>query len=160
VDCCPPLFAAALGRLERDFVALEDEREPRLRLVTKRDRFMHNSWFHNVETLKRGPRGTNWLFMHPADAARLGLAAGQLVRVRSASGEVELPLAMDEGLMPGVVAATHGWGHGAATGMRLARERPGVNVNRLLPSGADSYEPLSNQAHMTGIPVEVAAAPA
>ena len=135
------------------------EGEPRLRLITKRDRFMHNSWFHNVETLKRGPRGTNRLFMHPADAARLGLTEGQRVRVRSANGVVELPLAFDDGLMPGVVAATHGWGHAAATGMRLAHDRPGVNVNRLLPIGAGSYEPLSNQAHMTGIPVEVDAAP-
>ena len=25
----------------------------RLRLITKRDRFMHNSWFHNVDKLKR-----------------------------------------------------------------------------------------------------------
>jgi len=30
-----------------------------------------------------------------------------------------------------------------------------VNVNRLLPSGPGSYDPLSNMAYMTGIPVEV-----
>jgi hypothetical protein len=30
-----------------------------------------------------------------------------------------------------------------------------VNVNRLLPSGPGSYDPLSTQALMTGIPVEV-----
>jgi formate dehydrogenase len=78
--------------------------------------------------------------------------------VRSANGVVELPLALDDGLMPGVVAATHGWGHAAVPAM-LAHDRPGVNVNRLLPIGAGSYEPLGNQAHMTGIPVEVAAAP-
>jgi hypothetical protein len=39
--------------------------------------------------------------------------------------------------------------------MRTARERPGVNCNALLPAGPGSFEPLSNQAHMTGIPVEV-----
>jgi len=38
-----------------------------------------------------------------------------------------------------------------------ARTRPGVNCNVLLPIGAGSYEPLSSQAHMTGIPVEVTA---
>ena len=37
----------------------------------------------------------------------------------------------------------------------VASERPGVNVNRLLPSGPESYDPLSNMAHMTGIPVDV-----
>ncbi|MFN8642592.1 MAG: molybdopterin dinucleotide binding domain-containing protein [Candidatus Binatia bacterium] len=96
--------------------------------------------------------------MHPDDVARLGLADGATVRVRSADGAVELPLRADPDLMPGVVAATHGWGHAVAPGMRLARERPGVNVNRLLPSGPGSYDPLSNQAFMTGIPVEVTAA--
>jgi hypothetical protein len=30
-----------------------------------------------------------------------------------------------------------------------------VNVNALLPSGPGSCERLSNQAHMTGIPVEI-----
>ncbi len=34
---------------------------------------------------------------------------------------------------------------------------PGVNVNALLPRGPSSFEPLSNQAHMTGLPVEVEA---
>jgi hypothetical protein len=41
--------------------------------------------------------------------------------------------------------------------MRLANERPGVNVNRLLSSGPGSYDPLSNMAFMTGVPVEVEA---
>ena len=39
--------------------------------------------------------------------------------------------------------------------MREARDRPGVNPNVLLPSGPGSFEALSNQAFMTGIPVSV-----
>jgi anaerobic selenocysteine-containing dehydrogenase len=104
--------------------------------------------------MKRGERGRNYLFMHPSDVERLGLAGGQTVRVRSRAGEIELPVQPDPDLMPGVVAATHGWGHAGAD-MRVARERPGVNVNRLLASGPGSYDPLSNMAHMTGIPVDV-----
>jgi len=50
---------------------------------------------------------------------------------------------------------THGWGHGASPALQVASNHPGVNVNALLPSGVGSFEPLSNQAHMTGIPVEV-----
>jgi len=34
----------------------------------------------------------------------------------------------------------------------------GVNPNVLLPIGRGSYEPLSSQAHMTGIAVSVRAA--
>ena len=116
---------------------------------------MHNSWFHNIDKMKRQERARNYLFVHPDDARRLGLRDGVLVRVRSDAGEVELPVKEDADLMPGVVAATHGWGHVGAAGMRIASERPGVNVNRLLPSGPGSFDPLSNMAHMTGIPVDV-----
>jgi hypothetical protein len=41
--------------------------------------------------------------------------------------------------------------------MRVAAEHPGANPNALLPSGPGSFEPLSSQAHMTGIPVDVLA---
>ena len=157
VDCCPELLRGAFPTLDADFVARLAEPAGVLRLITRRDRFMHNSWFHNVEKMKGGAKARNYLFMHPDDIARLGLADGVTVRVRSAAGEIALPLKADDGLLPGVVAATHGWGHDQAPGMRRAEERPGVNVNRLLPTGPGSYDPLSNQAFMTGIPVEVTA---
>jgi anaerobic selenocysteine-containing dehydrogenase len=157
VDCCPPLFAEALARAETLCRELEAERADQLKLITRRDAWMHNSWYHNVERLKRPGRLENPLHMNPGDAARLGLAEGARVTCRSAHGALEATLALDAELMPGVVAMTHGWGH-AQTGMRVAQRHPGVNANALLPSGPGSYEPLSNQAHMTGIPVEVSAA--
>lgn len=155
VDCCPAIFADAIVAVARQLVERAAEPAGRLRLITKRDRFMHNSWFHNVDKLKRRERGRNYLFVHPDDARRLALADDDVARIASDAGAIELPVRVDPDLMPGVVAATHGWGHVEATGMRVAHERPGVNVNRLLPSGPGSYDPLSNQAFMTGIPVEV-----
>jgi anaerobic selenocysteine-containing dehydrogenase len=155
IDCCPPLFADALRTVAADFGALAAEPRGRLRLITKRDRFMHNSWFHNIEKLKHGDRARNYLFMHPTDAQQRGLEDGDLVRLRSSAGAVELPVKHDTDLMPGVVAATHGWGHADADGMHIAHERPGTNVNRLLASGPGSFDPLSNMAFMTGVPVEV-----
>jgi len=50
---------------------------------------------------------------------------------------------------------THGWGNNDSKGMKVAARFPGVNVNVLLPSGKGSYEKISNQAHMTGIPVTI-----
>ncbi len=157
VDCCPPLFADALARAETLCRELEAERADQLKLITRRDPWMHNSWYHNVERMKRPGRLENPLHMNPADAQRLGLAEGARVTCRSPHGAVEATLAYDADLMPGVVSMTHGWGH-AKTGMRVAQKHPGVNANALLPSGPGSFEPLSNQAHMTGIPVEVSAA--
>ncbi|MEO6026792.1 MAG: molybdopterin-dependent oxidoreductase [Candidatus Binatia bacterium] len=155
VDCCPGLFDDAIAGAAREFDDWLREPAGQLRLITKRDRFMHNSWFHNVDKLKHRERARNYLFVHPDDAHRLGLVDDAVVRVESGAGAIELPVRVDDDLMPGVVAATHGWGHAEATGMRIASERPGVNVNRLLPSGPGSYDPLSNMAYMTGIPVDV-----
>ncbi len=155
VDCAPLLLAPAMATTHEQFSELRAEAPGTFRMISKRDRFMHNSWFHNIEKMKHGERGRNHLFMNPSDAERLGLMEGQLARVRSLSGEVELPIKRDPDLIAGVVAATHGWGNGGTTGMRIANRHPGANVNRLLPLGPGSYDPLSNQAHMTGIVVDV-----
>ena len=52
---------------------------------------------------------------------------------------------------------THGWGNQHSAGLHVAQQYPGINVNQLLPTGPGSFEKLSNQAHMTGINVEVEA---
>jgi len=157
VDCCPPAFADALERAERIFLELEREGLERLKLITRRDPYMHNSWYANVPAMKRGDRDRNRLYVHPADARARGLADRAKVRIWNGHGELALEIAYDAGLMRGVVALTHGWGNRGSSGMSVAARTPGVNANALLPIGADSFEPLSSQAFMTGIPVEVAA---
>jgi anaerobic selenocysteine-containing dehydrogenase len=155
VDCCPPVFAEALERAEALFRELEAEGPARLKLVTRRDPWMHNSWYHNVERLKRPGHLDNPLAMHPDDARARSLAEGSLVRCASPWGELRVRLRFDSTLLRGVVALTHGWGHAGAPGLRVASRHPGVNANELLPTGPGSFEPLSNQAFMTGIPVDV-----
>jgi formate dehydrogenase len=157
VDCCPPAFAEALVRAEDIFAELEAEGLARLKLITRRDPYMHNSWYANVPAMKRGERDRNRLYVHPDDAAERALAAGDKARLWNEHGALELEIAHDPTLMRGVVALTHGWGQRATPGMKLAARTPGVNANVLLPIGPDSFEPLSSQAFMTGIPVELAA---
>jgi anaerobic selenocysteine-containing dehydrogenase len=156
VDCCPPVFEkeGALLRCETICRELEAERGV-LKLISLRTPSMHNSWYHNVEVLKRPHSRDNPLHMHPEDAAERGLAHGAAVRCHNRWGSLTTTVACDDTLRRGVVAMTHGWGNQRTPGMSLAQRHPGVNCNRLLPSGPDSWEPLSNQAFMTGIPVEV-----
>lgn len=162
VDCCPASFADALVRCHRLFDETADELggvdgTPRLRLIHKRDPWMHNTWFANVPRMKRSGRTTNPLGIHPIDAESLGVLDGAVVRVRSEHGEVEAVVEHDADLMPGVVSMVHGWGHAVSPRMRVAAEHPGTNPNVLLPTGVGSFEPLSSQAHMTGISVTVEA---
>jgi anaerobic selenocysteine-containing dehydrogenase len=158
VDCCPPVFADALVRSETIFAQLAAE-PAGLKLITRRDTFMHNSWYANLPSMKRGGRETNRLDIHPADAAERGLDQGDLATVSSQWGEITVPIHLDEDLRPGVVSLVHGGGHHGLTAMRTAAAMPGVNPNALLPHGPGTYEPLSSQSHMTGIPVVVTALP-
>lgn len=155
VDCCPPLFAEAMARAHAIFAELDAEPAGQLKLISLRTNYMHNSWYHNVEKLKRAKQQGNPLHVAPDDAARLGLADGDAVVVSNEHGRIEAVVRVDDTLRPGAVAMTHGWGNERTPGLRVAQKYPGVNTNVLLPSGPGSYEKLSNQAHMTGVPVTV-----
>jgi anaerobic selenocysteine-containing dehydrogenase len=155
VDCCPALFAPAIARMHEIFTELADEAPGQLKLISKRDARMMNSWLANVPRLRTKSNSTNYLYMHPADAAARGLVDGAAVTVRNAHGALEVPLRVTADLLPGVVAMPHGWGQGQTSGMRVAQRTAGANCNRLLPTGPGSFEPLSGQAHMTGVAVEV-----
>ncbi len=154
-----PLVEAAQGL---DALFESERSDHRLRLITKRVPRTHNSWTHNVPALLSGERATNHLFVHPDDAARLGLAEGDLADVRSDTAAVRVPVRLLDSLMPGTVALPHGWGHQHAPGLRVARKTKGVNVNLLAADGPDGIEALSGMARLTAIPVEVekAAGPA
>jgi len=159
VDCCPDAFAPALADCERIFEALVAEGPARLKLITRRDPWMHNSWYANLPRLRRGSHATNPLWVHPDDLAVRGLHPGGRARLWNEHGEIEVDVAADAGLVPGVVALAHGGGQARTPGMRVAQQAPGVNPNALLPIGPGSFERLSNQAFMTGVPVELAALP-
>ncbi|HEY5645970.1 MAG TPA: molybdopterin-dependent oxidoreductase [Pseudomonadales bacterium] len=159
VDCCPEMFSEAMSRMEAIFGELAATPSGALKLISKRDAYNFNSWYANVAKLKVKDRDRNYLYMHPDDAEVRQIADGSTVRIANAFGAISAPVRLTDDLMPGVVAMTHGWGHGQSPGMRVANENRGVNCNALLPSGPGSFEPLSNQAHMTGVPVDVVAEP-
>jgi hypothetical protein len=127
-------------------------------LIGRRHLRSNNSWMHNIEPLVKGKdRCTAWL--HPEDAARLGLADGGLATVSSRAGTIDVPVEVTDLIMPGVVSIPHGWGHDAdGIRMGVARAHAGVNSNRL----ADELhlDPLSGNAVLNGIPVQVVASAA
>lgn len=155
VDCCPPLFAEAITRAHEIFAELQNENAQQLKLISLRTNYMHNSWFQNLTVLKRPGQQFNPLHISPQDAQQHQLQEDQTVSVRSPWGEITARVKLDDSLRPGTVAMTHGWGNQRTPGLSVAHRYPGTNVNELLPTGPGSYEKLSNQAFMTGIPVQV-----
>jgi hypothetical protein len=152
VDLAPAPLVADVERLH---AALEDGASGGMLLIGRRDLRSNNSWMHNLPKLVSGPaRCTAWV--HPDDAARLGLEDGALVRVASRVGALEVPAQITDDVMPGVVSLPHGWGHDAeGTRLSVARAHAGTNSNLL--TDEDALEPLSGTAILNGIPVTLAA---
>lgn len=155
IDCCPPAFSDAMAVCAQQLTELDAEGPERLKMITLRDPYMHNSWYANLERMKGGAKDRNYLYVHPQDASQRGVSMGDKVLLSNDWGEVVVELRIDSDLKRGVVALTHGWGNSKTPGMRVAHTSPGANQNALLPSGVGSFDPLSNQAFMTGVPVEI-----
>ncbi len=156
IDCCPESFAEARERCANIFAELQKEDHNQIKVISRRTNYMINSWFHNLASLKRDGHRDNPLYIHPEDARRHNLGDGSAVRVFNEFGEITTRVALDEDLKPGSVAITHGWGY-TGKRMKTASENVGCNANKLLPSGPGSYEKISNQSFMTGIPVQIEA---
>lgn len=90
----------------------------------------YNSWTHHIAPLAE-KLGGNWAILNPGDAARLGVAEGQLVQVRSRVGELEIEARLSPDIREGVIGIHQFFGHKYESGTRASRRYPGVNVNLL-----------------------------
>jgi len=154
IQIFPDAMARDLPRLR----AKIDARPPsvdELLLINRRSLRCNNSWMHNTERLVSG-RARCVLLMNPDDAERRGLAGDARVVVKSAVGELEVPLEVSEDMRPGVVSLPHGWGHGQpGAQLSVAAAHPGQNVNLL--SDERLIDPASGTSMIFGVPVTVSA---
>jgi anaerobic selenocysteine-containing dehydrogenase len=149
----PPEIAAEVERLGS---RADDPAFP-LRLIGMRELRSENSWMHNAPLLMRGGR-VHAARMHPDDATDAGVGEGELLRLESPHGAIELPVLVTEDISRGVVAVPHGWGHRGGKGhWRTANDAGGVNVNELTSSEAADVEPLAGMAHLNGVPIRASA---
>ena len=146
--------ASRLGAIFQD--EMQYRQQGVLRLISKRVHSTHNSWTQNIEELTASEKfRSNYLYVHPKDAERLGIQDETVVDVTSETASVRLPARLTKDVKPGCVAMQHGWGHQHARGLSVASRLAGVNVNLLAADGPDAVEPVSGMAHLTGIPVKV-----
>ncbi len=150
IALAPELLVADVARLHD---GLDGRRDHPFVLIGRRDLRSNNSWMHNVSVLVKGkPRCTAHL--HPDDAAALGLADGDDAIVRSRVGEVRVPVEVTDAIRPGVVSIPHGWGHDM-DGVQLSVAGAHAGVNSNLLADETLFDPISGNAVLNGIPVEV-----
>jgi anaerobic selenocysteine-containing dehydrogenase len=150
IELAPEPLVADVDRLR---ASLERTRNGHLVLIGRRQLRSNNSWMHNLEPLVKG-KDRCTMHVNPKDAERLGLIDGERARLTSETGSIEAPVEVTDAIRAGVVSIPHGWGHDAP-GVRLevARDHAGVNSNVLADTSL--IDPLSGNAVLNGIPVEV-----
>ena len=145
VELAPPDLLADVGRLRAQLTTAQ----PEFVLIGRRQLRSNNSWMHNVSTLVGGTN-TCTLLMNPADIERLDL--GDEAVVKSAAGELTVPVEPSDSIMSGVVSLPHGWGHKGST-QSVAGTHAGVNANTLTDD--TKVDEPSGNAVFNGVPVTV-----
>ena len=110
----------------------------------------NRSWMQELPDAVSKITWHSWVELHPATAERLGLREGDVVRVSSPHGQLELPVWPYAGVREDVAAIAMGGGH---TGYGRYADGNGVNPMTLLP--AESEQPSGGMVHLaTRVTVE------
>ena len=154
IHCAPPEQMADLQRLETDLFSGRAEDD--LVLIGRRHVRSKNTQTQNCPRLMRGPK-LCVLFMHPGDLAERQLHDGQVVRVTSQVGAVNLPVKATDEIMRGVVSIPHGFDHGrAGARLRVASQHAAVSVNDLTDDR--HIDTVTGMPAFNGVPVSVGCA--
>ena len=124
------------------------------RLVTAPARqFLNTSFTETPGSRRREGRPTAML--HPADAARLGVSTGELVRLGNRRGEVVLHAIVAEGQQPGTIIVESVWPNAAFEG--------GIGINALTsdepayPNGGAVFHDTAVWARAEAVSLAIAA---
>lgn len=152
IQLLPDSFVRDLQRLQTRWGG-ENRQVPDFLLIGRRHLRSNNSWMHNSQRLVKGPDRCT-ILVHPADARKLNIKEGGLLKVSSRVGSIQLPASLTEDIMPGVVSIPHGWGHSRPdTQLRVAEQHQGVSVNDVTDELA--IDSLSGNAVLNGVPVSL-----
>lgn len=151
VNLAVPDFIADLERLRAAFT----DDDSRLKLIGRRHVRSNNSWLHNSARLVKG-KDRCTLMIHPDDARARNLGDGSTAEVSSRTGSICLKVEVTDDMMPGTISIPHGWGHNLpGVAMGVAQAHGGVSVNDLTDEAL--LDPLSGNAALSGVPVDVRA---
>ena len=155
IDLVPEPIADDFARL-RASIAVPQRARGELRLIGRRTLRSMNSWLHNTPRLVSGsPRCV--AFVHPRDAAALGLDDGDRIVLSTGKAQITVPARITDEVMPGVVSLPYGWGHsGDGTRQTVAAGHGSGNYNDLVDEGG--FDPVSGASVLNGIAVRVRAA--
>ena len=146
-------YFSDLKRLNDSLAKFDHPSSNQALLIGRRHVRSNNSWMHNSQRLVKGKSRCTML-IHPQHAQSLSIEDGQLVKVSSRVGSVEVAAEVSDEVMNGVVSIPHGYGHnrdGIKQG--VAQAHAGVSVNDL--TDENMIDGLSGNAAVNGVPVTI-----
>ena len=135
---CPAWYPARLSD-GRSIDELFPEREWPLKLISFKSNTMSSA--SAVIPRLHHLKPVNLVALNPVDGRRFGVSHGDVVRITTPGGQAQAQISLLNGVMPGVIAIEHGYGHremGAAQhtldGELMASDtqiKSGININDL-----------------------------
>lgn len=146
----PGVFVEDLKRLRKEAQAGNSEG---LLLIGRRTLRDNNSWMHNAPGLMKGKNRCT-LLLNPDDAAQLSVADGEIVTVKSRTGQVKIPAEISSSMMRGVVSIPHGYGHNrSGSVLSVASDHAGASINDI--TDEKEIDELTGNAAFSGVRVTV-----
>jgi len=127
--------------------------------LNREGRSANSPWY--MEFKKLDPGDESWqdvLKLNPKDAKRLGVKAGDKVRLTSVIGSYVLTAKPWEGIAPGVVAKCYGqghWAYGQVAAQEFGKTSASVNNNEIMPADYDRLSgSTARNGGFTGVRIE------
>jgi len=156
INILPQLYVDDLPRLNAVMTKPARDNQYPFDLIGRRLVKSHNTWTQNSDRLVKGKNPCT-LEVNPEDAKALGISKGQILKVSSINGAVEIEAVITDDIQKGVVSMPQGWGHNQkGTKMSVAATQPGVSINDL--TDANRVDTLTGNAALNGTPVAIAVA--
>lgn len=150
----PQMYLDDLPRLQRAVAEVPSiQGKYPFQMIGRRLTRSHNTWTQNSPRLVKGKNPCT-LQLNSIDAAALGIKNGQVVSVRSRTGEIHIEAEVSDDLLQGVVSVPQGWGHNrSGTKMKVAATQPGVSINGVTDTAR--VDLLTGNAAFNGTPVSI-----
>jgi len=154
IRLAPQILVDDLARLKSTFFSNKSlSNEFPFQMIGRRLLRSHNTWMHNSYRLVKGKNECT-MILNPRDAEALQIQNGDIVKVTSKVGSIEIETQLSDEIMEGVVSIPQGWGHGRkGVKMKVAQEHPGISINEL--TDHERIDELTGNAALNGVGVRV-----
>lgn len=129
--------------------------------LNREGRSQNSPWYYEFKKVDFGDVShEDVIQVNPADAAKLGIKEGDMVKATSVTGSYLIKARLWEGIRPGTVAKCYGqghWAYGRVAAKEFGKTPRGVNNNEIMPFDTERLSGANvRNGGFTGIKIEKA----